>query len=101
MDLAARAAGLHRSRIVGRRIRLRAVDLLVLSPRRLSAIVSVALVAEVVFEIPGLGSFARDSIAAGHPPAVAGAAAVTALSTAVVLFVLALARLLVDPRERR
>jgi peptide/nickel transport system permease protein len=101
LDLSARAAGLHKSRIVRRRIRLRAVDLLSLPSRRLSAIVSVALVVEVVFEIPGVGSFAHGSMAAGHSPAVAGAAAIAGLSTVAVLFVLALARLLADPRERR
>jgi len=101
LDLAARAAGLQRSRIFRRRSRLRAVDLLALPSRRLSAIVSFALVVEVVFEVPGLGSLARDSIVAGHPAAVSGAAAITALATVALLFVLALARLLFDPRERR
>jgi peptide/nickel transport system permease protein len=100
-DRAGQAVGLTTAVVVRRRVRLCATNLLAFPASRCAALVSGALVVEVVFLIPGVGSLARASLASGHHGPVQGAALLAALLVPEVLLVLALGRLALDPRQRR
>ena len=70
--VSARAIGLRKSRVLRRTLRAALPPVLEAFGQRLGALLSGAILIETVFDIPGIGRLAHDSVLSGDLPALQG-----------------------------
>jgi peptide/nickel transport system permease protein len=96
--VSARAIGLRRSRVIRHTLRAALPPVLAAFGRRLGALLSGALLIETVFDIPGIGRLAHDSVLTGDLPALQGTVLFAVLLAVVATLLVEGLHALVDPR---